>query len=92
VTSASFAVQHPALVDRFRSAVLAAEALADREPNLVRSIFPTYMKVSRQVAFRMGLAYYPSSGSIAPIVREERLMKTMGMLPAGFDLQRYVLH
>jgi NitT/TauT family transport system substrate-binding protein len=90
VTSSSYAASHPDVVLAFRDAVIQAEKLADRDPALYRASVPTYLHVTRTIAMTMGLPYYPATTSMASVVKEEKLMEAMGMLPKTFDLAKYV--
>jgi NitT/TauT family transport system substrate-binding protein len=54
-TTASWAARHPLAARAFRRALNRAQALANSDPAVIRQILPTFMKVTPQIAAKVGL-------------------------------------
>jgi NitT/TauT family transport system substrate-binding protein len=60
-TTASWAAKYPDTARAFQAALNKAQALANRDPALVRQVLPTFMKVTEQVAAKVGLPRFATS-------------------------------
>ena len=66
-TTASWAAKYPNTARAFQQAMNKAQALADKDPALVRQILPTFMKVTAQVAAGVGLPQFATGLNAAAI-------------------------
>jgi NitT/TauT family transport system substrate-binding protein len=89
-TSEPYAKAHPAIVDAFKAAIEKAEAVAARDPSLVRRMLTTYTTISPKLAARIGLEEYPTSTSVAAIERVAEFMREVGFLTAPVDVPAMV--
>lgn len=79
VTTQSWAQQHAAAARAFQQAVEKGNAYANAHPSVVRSLLPTYTKITAQAAATMPLGTYPDTLTAAPMQRVATLMRGGGL-------------
>ena len=89
-TSESYAKAHPGIVNGFKKAIEQAEALAAKDPSLVRAALPTYTAITPKLAQEIGLEEYPTTTSVAAIERVATFMREVGLLKAPVDVASMV--
>ena len=75
----SWAQQNPNTARAFQTALLKAQAYADANPAAVRSILPTYIKITPQAAAAVPLNSYPSTLDPAQLETVITLMGSGGL-------------
>ena len=78
----SWAQQNPNTARAFQTAMLKAQAYANANPGMVKSILPTYIKISAQAASKVTLGTFPATMDPAVLQQILTLMKGGGM-PTG---------
>lgn len=79
VTTQSWAQQHAAAARAFQQALEKGNAYANAHPSVVRSLLPTYTKITAQAAATMPLGTYPDTLTAAPMQRVATLMRGGGL-------------
>ena len=79
ITTQSWAQQHAAAARAFTQAVEKGNAYANAHPSVVRSLLPTYTKITAQAAANMPLTSYPTTLSAASMQRVATLMRGGGL-------------
>lgn len=79
VTTQSWAQQHAATARAFQQALEKGQAYADAHPNAVRSLLPTYTKITAKAATAMPLSTFPSTLTATPMQRVATLMRGGGL-------------
>lgn len=79
VTTQSWAQQHAAAARAFQQALEKGQAYANAHPDVVRSLLPTYTKITAKAAASMPLSTYPSTLTTAPMQRVATLMRSGGL-------------
>jgi NitT/TauT family transport system substrate-binding protein len=85
VTTAQFAKKHPDSAAKFRRAIEAASAIADRDPAAVRAELPKYTKVTAAQATSIGLPEYAPTADADQLRRLIGLMREQGLLKKAVD-------
>lgn len=85
ITTEKFAGKNADALARFQRALKAAVKLAAADPSLVRSVLPTYTKVTREQAEKIDLPVYPATMDGAQIGRLTALMEKQKMLKTQID-------
>ncbi|HEY0936220.1 MAG TPA: ABC transporter substrate-binding protein [Trebonia sp.] len=80
ITTQTWAQQHPAAAKAFQQAVEKGNAYADAHPDVVRSILPTYTKITAKAAATVPLGTYPASLDTTLLQRITTLMKNGGLV------------
>ena len=75
----SWAQQNPNTARAFQAALLKAQAYADANPAAVRSILPSYIKITPQAAAAVPLNHYPSTLDPAQLQKVITLMGSGGL-------------
>lgn len=79
IATADWAQKNPNTARAFQTALLKAQAYASQNPSAVKSIIPTYSKVTAQQAAALPLNNYPSSLDPAQLTKVLSLMKSGGL-------------
>jgi NitT/TauT family transport system substrate-binding protein len=79
LATSNWAQQNPNTARAFQKALLKAQAYADTNPSAVKSILPTYTKVTAAQAGALPLNNYPSTLDPAEITKVLTLMKSGGL-------------
>ena len=79
VTTRTWAQQHASAARAFQQALEKGNAYADSHPSLVRSLLPTYTKITAKAAANMPLGSYPDTLEVAPMQRVATLMRGGGL-------------
>lgn len=79
ITTQTWTQQHAAAAKAFQQAVEKGNAFANAHPDVVRSLLPTYTKITAQAAATLPLGTYPSTLTTAPLQRIATLMKNGGL-------------
>jgi NitT/TauT family transport system substrate-binding protein len=79
IATADWAQKNPNTARAFQTALLKAQAYAGQNPSAVKSIIPTYSKVTAQQAATLPLNSYPSSLDPAQLTKILSLMKSGGL-------------
>lgn len=91
VTTQTWTKQHAAAARAFQQALDKGNAYANAHPDVVRSVIPTYTKITAKEAASLPLGTYPSTLTTASLQRIATLMKGGG-LAAPSDVSSLVLH
>jgi NitT/TauT family transport system substrate-binding protein len=83
-TTASWAARHPLAARAFQRALNRAQALANSSPALVRQVLPTFMKVTPQLAAKVGLP------RLATGLDQAAIQQVADLGYAGGELKRQV--
>lgn len=81
---------NPSVVHRFITAISQAEAYTESHPSAVRSIIPTYTKISSSAAQGMALPNYANSLNVASIQQQEQLMKKLGWITSNVTVSSLI--
>lgn len=79
VTTKTWVQQHASAARAFQQALEKGNAYADSHPSLVRSLLPTYTKITAKAAASMPLGSYPDTLEVAPMQRVATLMRGGGL-------------
>lgn len=79
VTTKTWVQQHANAARAFQQALEKGNAYADSHPSLVRSLLPTYTKITAKAAASMPLGSYPDTLEVAPMQRVATLMRGGGL-------------
>jgi NitT/TauT family transport system substrate-binding protein len=79
LATSDWAQKNPNTARAFQTALLKAQAYADSNPSAVKSIIPTYSKVTAQQAAALPLNTYPSTLDPAQLTKVLSLMKSGGL-------------
>jgi NitT/TauT family transport system substrate-binding protein len=79
LSTSDWAQKNPNTAHAFQTALLKAQAYADSNPSAVKSIIPTYSKVTAQQAAALPLNNYPSTLDPAQLTKILSLMKSGGL-------------
>jgi NitT/TauT family transport system substrate-binding protein len=79
ITTQTWAQQHQAAAKAFQQALEQGNAYANAHPDVVRSVLPTYTKITAQAAATLPLGTYPSTLTADPLQRVATLMKGGGL-------------
>jgi NitT/TauT family transport system substrate-binding protein len=79
VTTKSWAQQHAAAARAFQQALEKGNAYADAHPSVVRTLLPTYTKITAKAAASMPLSSFPDALTAAPLQRVATLMRAGGL-------------
>ena len=79
LATADWAQKNPNTARAFQTALLKAQAYAGQNPSAVKSIIPTYSKVTAKQAAALPLNNYPSSLDPAQLTKILSLMKSGGL-------------
>lgn len=79
VTTQTWTQQHTAAARAFQQALEKGNAYANAHPDVVRSLLPTYTKITAQAAASMPLGTFPGTLTTAPLQRIATLMKSGGL-------------
>jgi NitT/TauT family transport system substrate-binding protein len=79
LSTSDWAQKNPNTARAFQTALLKAQAYADSNPSAVKSIIPTYSKVTAQQAAALPLNNYPSTLDPAQLTKVLSLMKSGGL-------------
>ncbi|MGH3261600.1 MAG: ABC transporter substrate-binding protein [Trebonia sp.] len=90
ITTQTWAGQHPAAARAFQAALEKGNAYADAHPALVRSLLPTYTKITAKAAAGMPLGSFPATLGTATLQRVATMMKSGG-LAAPTDVSSLLL-
>jgi NitT/TauT family transport system substrate-binding protein len=79
MTTKTWVQQHASAARAFQRALEKGNAYADSHPSLVRSLLPTYTKITAKAAASMPLGSYPDTLDTAPMQRVATLMRGGGL-------------
>src|SRR5579875_761196 len=79
VTTQTWVRQHAAAARAFQQALAKGNAYADAHPDVVRSLLPSYTKITAQAAASLPLGTYPDTLTTALLQRVATLMKSGGL-------------
>jgi NitT/TauT family transport system substrate-binding protein len=79
LATSDWAQKNPNTAKAFQTALLKAQAYADSNPSAVKSIIPTYSKVTAAQAAALPLNNYPSTLDPAQLTKVLSLMKSGGL-------------
>lgn len=82
---------HPNTARAFQQALEKGQAYADANPQAIRSILPTYTKITAAAAAKLALNTYPSTLDAAPMQRVATLMVSGGLLTKSLDVSSLLL-
>ena len=88
----SWAQQNPNTARAFQTALLKGQAYADANPGAVKSILPTYIKITPQAAGQVTLGTYPSTLDPAQLQQVLTLMKSGGLPTASLSASSLLFH
>src|SRR5271166_2915555 len=88
----SWAQQNPNTARAFQTALLKGQAYADANPGAVKSILPTYIKITPQAASKVTLGTYPSTLDPAQLQQVITLMNSGGLQTAGLSTSALLFH
>lgn len=88
--TAAWAQKYPNTAKTFQEVINQAQALADSDQEAVRSILPTYTKISAQDSRVMSIGNYPSTVSATELQQVAVMMRSAGMLPKPLSVQSLV--
>lgn len=91
VTTKTWVQQHANAARAFQQALEKGNAYADSHPSLVRSLLPTYTKITAKAAASMPLGSYPDTLEVAPMQRVATLMRGGGLATPS-DVPSMLLH
>jgi NitT/TauT family transport system substrate-binding protein len=84
--------KYPDTARAFQTALEKGQAYADANPQAVRSILPTYIKISSAEAAKLALNTYPTTLDAAPLQHVVSLMVSGGMLSKQLDVSSMMFH
>jgi NitT/TauT family transport system substrate-binding protein len=79
LTTQTWAQQHAAAAKAFQQALEKGNAFADAHPSVVRSLLPTYTKITAKAAANMPLGTFPTTLTTDTLQRVATLMKGGGL-------------
>ncbi|MFJ3668944.1 ABC transporter substrate-binding protein [Streptomyces sp. NPDC090106] len=85
ITTQGYASGHTEELAAFQRALKAAVEIAEKDPQVVRDILPTYTKVTKAQAAKIDLPVFPATADGTQIARITALMKKQGMLEQPID-------
>ena len=88
----SWAQQNPNTARAFQTALLKAQAYADANPGAVKSILPTYIKITPQAAAAVPLNNYPSTLDPAQLQKVITLMGSGGLPTTSLSASGLLFH
>jgi NitT/TauT family transport system substrate-binding protein len=88
----SWAQQNPNTARAFQTAMLKAQAYANANPAAVKSILPTYIKISPTAASHVTLGTFPSTLDPAVLQQILTLMKNGGVQTGSLDANSLLFH
>jgi NitT/TauT family transport system substrate-binding protein len=88
----TWAQQNPNTARAFQTALLKAQAYANANPGAVKSILPTYIKITPQAASKVTLGMYPSTLDPAQLQQVLTLMKSGGLPTASLSASSLLFH
>lgn len=89
--TSAWAQSHPNTAKAFQQALEKGQAFAGSNPTAIRSILPTYTKITSAAAAKLDLNTYPSTLDPAPMQRIASLMLSGGMLTKPLDVNSLLL-
>jgi NitT/TauT family transport system substrate-binding protein len=89
--TSSWVQSHPNTARAFQQALEKGQAYAGSNPQSIRSILPTYTKITSAAAAKLDLNTYPSTLDAAPMQRIVSLMVSGGMLTKPLDVNSLLL-
>lgn len=90
-TTGWFAQKYPKTVAAFQRAMVQAQQIAAANPQLVRSLLPTYIKgLKPQIANVMTLETFNTTPSITRMNRVVNVMDELKLLPASFNVNSFI--
>jgi NitT/TauT family transport system substrate-binding protein len=89
--TSSWVQSHPNTARAFQQALEKGQAYAGANPASIRSILPTYTKITSAAAAKLDLNTYPSTLDAAPMQRIVSLMVSGGMLTKPLDVNSLLL-
>lgn len=90
--TSSWAQQHSNTARAFQQALNKGQAYADANPQAIRSILPTYTKITSAQAAHLALDTYPSTLASAPMQRVVTMMVSGGLLSKPLDVNSLLFH
>jgi NitT/TauT family transport system substrate-binding protein len=84
--TSTWAQSHPNTARAFQQALEKGQAYADANPGAVRSILPTYTKITSAAAAKLALVSYPSTLDAAPMQRVVTMMISGGLITKPLDV------
>ena len=88
----SWAQQNPNTARAFQTAMLKAQAYANANPAAVKSILPTYTKISAQAAPHVTLGTFPSTVDAHAVQQILSLMQGGGLSTGSLDASSLLFH
>jgi NitT/TauT family transport system substrate-binding protein len=88
----TWAQQNPNTARAFQTALLKAQAYANANPGAVKSILPTYIKITPQAASKVTLGMYPSTLEAAQLQQVITLMKSGNLPTTGLSASSLLFH
>jgi NitT/TauT family transport system substrate-binding protein len=92
LSTADWAQKNPNTARAFQTGLLKAQAYANANPSAVKSILPTYTKVTAQAASALPLNNYPSSVNPADLQKVLTLMKSGGLQTGSVTTSTLIFH
>jgi NitT/TauT family transport system substrate-binding protein len=84
--------KNPNTARAFQRALLQGQAYANANPGAVKSILPTYIKITPQAASKVTLGIYPTTLDPAQLQQVLTLMKSGGLPTAGLSASSLLFH
>jgi NitT/TauT family transport system substrate-binding protein len=88
----SWAQQNPTTARAFQTAMLKAQAYANANPQAVRDILPSYIKISPQAASHVTLGTFPATVNPSVLQQILSLMKGGGLATGSLDPNTLLFH
>jgi NitT/TauT family transport system substrate-binding protein len=88
----SWAQQNPKTARAFQTAMLKAQAYANANPQAVKNILPTYIKISAQAASHITLGDFPSTLDPSQLQQILTLMKNGGLSAGSLSASSLLFH
>jgi NitT/TauT family transport system substrate-binding protein len=88
----TWAQQNPNTARAFQTALLKAQAYANANPAAVKSILPTYIKITPQTASQVTLGMYPSTLEAAQLQQVITLMQNGNLPTTGLSASSLLFH
>lgn len=88
----SWAQQNPKTARAFQTAMLKAQAYANANPQAVKSILPTYIKISAQAASHIVLGDFPATLDPSQLQQILTLMKNGGLSTGSLSASSLLFH
>jgi NitT/TauT family transport system substrate-binding protein len=82
----TWAQGHPNTARAFQQALEKGQAYADANPQAVRTILPTYTKITSAAAAKLAMVSYPSTLDAAPMQRVVTMMVSGGLITKPLDV------